>query len=138
MAIYLKIPEGKKFRSIEELLMYGYTQHGGYINYFTTTYKDKECTIQQCHSNASRSFEDLLEICQTYFPSTTKKRLAQMMYRTFERTKFSPTFCDNIDKVVFDIFKTETKFGESMPKFQYNKKGKGQYSFNDILKLATK
>lgn len=138
MAIYLKIPEGKKFRSIEELLMYGFSEVRGDIKYFVTTYLDKECTVQQCHNEASRSFEDLLEICQTYFPSTTKKRLAQMMYRTFERTKFSPTFCGDIDKVVFDLFKQETKFGESMPQFQYNKKGKGQYSFNDILKLTTK
>ncbi len=40
-----------------------------------TSYFDKECTKEQCQENKMRSFDDILELAQTYFPEITPKEV---------------------------------------------------------------
>jgi len=73
MAIYVKF---EKPRTIKEFLIKFYTSKN--FDYSesslgaSNTYSDKECKVLQC-DRRSRSFDELLEILQTYYPSTTPK-----------------------------------------------------------------
>ena len=70
MAIYVNF---EKPETINEFLIKFYNQRSGYgdnMLYAAITYVDKECTQRQCDKSA-RSFDELLEILQTYYPSTT-------------------------------------------------------------------
>lgn len=71
MAIYLKIE--KKPETIEELLLKLFSHvHYKNDNYTTTvpTYSNPECTVLQCERHKFRSFDDIVEIVNTYFPNT--------------------------------------------------------------------
>lgn len=39
------------------------------------TYHDKECSVVQCYENKYRSFDNMLDIINTYYPDTTPKQL---------------------------------------------------------------
>lgn len=87
--IYFKEAQGN---NITELL------NSGFNNFFCETFSDKECTEQQCKI-ARRSFNDLLLICLTYFPKTTKEELAYVLLNNISRLVCF--YCPNIDKLVF-------------------------------------
>lgn len=128
MAIYLNTA-GKEFKDITEIITFGYD--GGYI-YFKPTYSDPECTKLQCHQ-ARRSFSDLLELCQTYFPETTKEQLAYVLLNKVEN--LNVFFCNDIRKFVFESYLHTGICRKS----HYHEKGKiglDNYSLEQIEKLA--
>ena len=43
------------------------------------TYSDVDCSIEQCEAARYRSFEDILECAQTYFPETTEEDLLKLL-----------------------------------------------------------
>lgn len=95
--IYLKTD--KKFKSVQDLLEYGFISRFNAHGYFVITYSDPECTIIQC-SAYRRSFEDLLAIAKTYFPSTTEVRLMNVLKKMLNgQLKFYR--CSSIKKIVF-------------------------------------
>lgn len=152
MSIYLKLPEDKTFDNISELLICGYNE-SRYPYTFVPTFHDVECISPQCHS-ARRSFEDLLAICQTYFPPTTKKELAQTLYKLSHTDnllsnkhnyRICPMWCCTICKLVFttDQYTWEAEFE---PRFKdgINRGGtirtrndivNSPYCYNDIMYL---
>ncbi len=78
MAIYLK--NIKKPKSIRQLLGFLFNNTSGSIYGSTTnvvTYSDIECKTVQCVKGKFRSFDDILEICTTYFPNITVKKVVK-------------------------------------------------------------
>ena len=124
MKIYYR--GGKKAKNIVELIKNGYTSHS-----FVQTYKDSACTEHQCHS-AIRSFLDLYWMCKTYFPKTSKKEVAQAIFKVHKEIGLYVSYCQDIRKIVF------SKSGTNYIELNYysNQKGVGRYSFQDIKELA--
>lgn len=160
MAIYLKVPEGKEFKSVYDLLYFGFTNHpprpnhwdGGPSRYqdykFVKTYNDIDCCSVQCDS-ARRSIEDMLEIAQTYFPKTTLKVLIRTLVKLNSTIGLYPRWCCTITKLVFQLeFCLEKKdlpknnlehyFLQKSTMCEKDKRGKGLYSYNDFIKLTKK
>ena len=68
-------------------------------------FEDDDCyydKIVQCRP-ANRSFLDLVEICQTYFPETTENEVKKALIRACEDENFKlyTIFCDDIEEWVF-------------------------------------
>lgn len=142
--IYLKnLPND--ILNIEDLLSYGFTNYQ-----FAPTFYDKECTLLQCRS-ANRSFEDLLEICKTYFPNTTEVDLAKTLFNLNKKIRLHSLFCIDINKVVFykgydsadllsnyyyEDFDINTEDYEDVLDEEFFTKGDSPYSMADICKLA--
>lgn len=83
MAIYVKFAEEKKPKSIKEFLLIFYTTK--YRNQFqqvyaVETFNDKDCVDLQSN-HIRRSFDDMLELVKTYYPSTTPKILMHNLLR---------------------------------------------------------
>lgn len=139
MQIYLKISKDAAINNIYDLILYGYYGNNGesiYSYKFHRTYKDKECTIEECHP-ARRSFEDLLKICKTYFPNTTEVELALTLEKLRIDKKISCLYCNTINKLVFISHKSsaELSFTCYVHKSEINTKGNGKYCLKDILNL---
>src|SRR5882757_5488634 len=47
-----------------------------------TTFHDKECNLIQCYPGKYRSFEDIFECIQTYYPSITIQKLMHILLTT--------------------------------------------------------
>jgi hypothetical protein len=75
MAIYVKFAEEKKPKTVLEFLKLFYSRSiNSYYCSGQFTYFDKECTnLQDTHSY--RSFDDLLELTQTYYTSIKPVKL---------------------------------------------------------------
>lgn len=131
--IYLKTK--KKFKDIEDLVEYGYKIPNAYG--FKPTFKNKECSIFECHQNAYRSFDGLLEICQTYFPETTDKDLAKLIFKLHKKIGLIPSYCGTIKKIVFEkhIPSKTIDINNNLYLCEYTKKGDGTHSWNMIVKL---
>lgn len=146
LKLYFKEAQQKTVANIEELLILGYVDAEKDHYYgFAPTYFDAECTVQQCKS-ARRSFDDLLIICKTYFPRTTKKHLAKALYKLHTKDIYLSIFiCGDIKKVVFSRVSNYQRFTKYFLRdvdsnrydgmYDPNKKGNGNHSFNDIIKL---
>lgn len=125
--IYLKEPNTN---SLKDLISKGFCKIGGR---FVETYHDEDCNIRQCRE-ANRSFEDLLEISQTYFPETTPKILIDTL-QEIHNTEGGLVcmFCSDIDKPVF------YKYSNTYSLFYYvsdgSKKGNSPYCVNDFKEL---
>lgn len=71
--IYFK--GGNKAKTVEELLLNGFSYPRCSIYKFQPTYKNKNMRGLQC-KGARRSFKDLVAIVKTYFPKATKEQIA--------------------------------------------------------------
>lgn len=132
MKIYFKTR--KKIKNLEELIKNGYTNYSKKT--FRTTYKNSKLTTQECHS-ARRSFEDLLKISRTYFPETTEKELAKLLFKLNEDINLTCSYCNTINKLVFYKSYHYAWQNINIHTTGYeDKKGKGKYSFNMIKELA--
>lgn len=74
----------RKFEDLHDLLKTGFSHQPNQLSNnfgkFPETFHNKECTYFQCHA-ARRSFEDLFDISQTYFPETTEEELAKLLFQ---------------------------------------------------------
>ena len=130
MKIYFEID--KKPRTVKELLKKGFSTLDGR---FKVTYKDSKYKKKQCHS-ARRSFDDLLNICKTYFPRTKEQRLAKVLFQLNKEIGLGCIFCGTISKLVFHKRGMDLKINQSLPGSLNHYRGVGEYSFNMIKKLA--
>ncbi len=77
--LYLKFDKGeKKPKTIQALLqkaLCGSDRIGCYGSFALATYYDKNCNQIQCGPGKNRSFDDILALCKTYFPSATPKKV---------------------------------------------------------------
>lgn len=120
--IYFKNAE--KAKTVNQLLKLGYK-----TALFQETYKDVEYKNIQCKS-ARRSFYDLLEICQTYFPKTTEKTLAKLLTK-----KYFSFYCKTTDLLVFMVFQ-KPGFNRLMSNvYDENYEDSTKLSYNKVLEF---
>lgn len=75
MALYVKFAQEKKPRTVREFLKKYYSiRVDPYVAYGGPTFKNPECTVLHC-SLSYRSFDDLLTLVNTYYPSIKPKKL---------------------------------------------------------------
>lgn len=141
--IYTKL---KKQNTFEEYLKSGWEKYGNgsqYFSLFPLTYEDKEKKIRQCHQ-ARRSFEDLLEIVQTEYPTITEKEVAVFLIDACKRGYLIPSICPTIMKWVFrkSGYSFDTLPGVNFLSYigeeTLDFKGLGKYSMEDIFKIIEK
>lgn len=132
MNIYFRT--NSEINNIYDLLVDGFSTMDGK---FKITYYDLELTSQECHS-ARRSFEDLLSICQTYFPETSEKELAKTLLEINNNIGLYSIYCSDIEKAVFrrnSGAKGKDYFITNFLTKERDEKGRGEYSINEILNL---
>jgi hypothetical protein len=136
MAIYVKFAEEQKPRSINDFLIKFYTQRPSFEQvYAAFTYNDKECTLIQC-DKIRRSFDDLLELVKTYYPSTTEKILISKLLKLKIDGYHSIflTNCSGMYRVRISYFTTKTNqrsFQSIIGVNQYNSKN----SWKELLEM---
>lgn len=142
MALYVKFAEEKKPRTIREFLIKYYTNPVDTSKYASqthahSTYKDKRCT--QLHSrHMRRSFDDLHEIVQTYFPRATPKmvfkRLLKLKHPLY--TNLILTNCDGMMRIRISLYKD----GNNSPSTYYSAvntaKYNSKYSWKDLFEMV--
>lgn len=124
--IYFKY--GDTAESLEDLFRIGFR-----YDFFAETFKDKDLSIQECHS-ARRSFGDLCKIARTYFPDATDEEVAHII-----TTEYSSFFCPGIRKVIF-LKETDKNLGEFHlrcgAEYNANLLGDDGYSYMNIKEKA--
>ena len=70
------------------------------ISFYTykTTYYDEECLNVQCRKSTRRSFNDLIDLCQTYFPNISNDEVLESMLDADINNFY---YCEDIKKIVF-------------------------------------
>lgn len=137
----LYVEEKRENERITTFLKKCYNFKTSYNIVFTRTYFDELCEKQQC-KKGNRSFEDLYAVIKTYYPNCTKKHFAKQIEKLLKKSKIRLLFCPDIQKWVF----MSVNFGGDSKEFKYlydynssrlklNKKGKGEYTYFDILSL---
>lgn len=124
MAIYVKIKRKKYLKDFLKLL-YSHPQTG----YLTCveSYRDKDCTILQCKSGKYRSFEEILEIVNTYYPSITIQKLCKVLFNLKLKYQESDYYfyylnCNKVKKTttLFAIFKCNSDSNQHYSKWTIN------------------
>lgn len=72
-----------------------------YIEQNPATYLSEDCNLKslQCSTGKYRSFQDMLWLCQTYFPDTTDKQLAVVWKNLYDEKIINVIWCYDIEKV---------------------------------------
>jgi hypothetical protein len=83
MALYIKMKIEEKPIKIRKFLKQYYIgiKAHPYLLLGGQTYTDKECTKKHCNLHY-RSFDDLLDLTSTYYPSTTPERMVHYLLTT--------------------------------------------------------
>lgn len=139
--IYLELPYPlvTPIYSFKDLIKWGYSSKADryYLSdNFVSSYYDRELTKLQC-KEARRSFEDLLSICNTYFPPVTEYQLAKHLY-SLNKKYIKLMYCPTIRKIVFKRDDIPRKFElgpGDIRRDKNNFKGNGQYTYNQIMAL---
>jgi hypothetical protein len=71
-----------------------------------TTYHDKECTQVQCPDRKYRSYSDIYEMVQTYFPDTPTKDITHTLITLNFGDEWFPwmTYCDDIENCTMSYY----------------------------------
>lgn len=72
-----------------------------FIHKMPATYYDEECSKLQCSNRRARSFADMLELTQTYFPECTKEHLSFILRNLIDSKVIRSLHCSHIGKIVF-------------------------------------
>ncbi len=109
--------------------------------YGIKTYSDKECTKLQCHSNKFRSFDDILTLTKTYYPSITPKRLmhellisrSSNLVRSNETKYLYMGICSTMQRIRLYY----STFNSHQTQYQFPTKLKlsSKYSWHELLKM---
>lgn len=129
MKIYLKLD--KKPENIIELLYalfsYGIDTSNTVTN--VITYNDEECQEIQCDCRKYRSFDDIFDIVNTYFPETPVEEVFKSMLilnikNTDKKSNLYPWLyrCSTIKRIVFcyNYNKSEQEFSSEKYESKYN------------------
>ena len=96
----------KLYINNEDVLKYRCNLYEFVKNYYKqnqpATYETEDCKLisLQCQKGCNRSFQDMLWLCQTYFPETTAKELAKIWRKLYDEKITEVFFCSDINKVV--------------------------------------
>lgn len=136
MAIYVKFAEIKKPKTVLEFLKLFYsrqidnTQARGHY-----TYSDKECTIIQ-DQNYWRSFDDLLELVQTYYSSIIPVKLMHYLLvlkiklTNGRFTKPHLGLCNGMDRIRYIPYQEICTNGDYLKRIMI----KSKYTWSELLK----
>ena len=133
MAIYLKID---KPNSIEDVLLNLFAFKGHYHT-GVETYFDEACTQVHCDANKWRSFDDIFEIVNTYFPNTdVKEVIHQLLILPLQKSNgidLYPyfVFCNKINMCTLMQYPGLTSCDTSFTQT----KGAGKYAWRELLEL---
>lgn len=135
MAIYVKFAEEKKPKSIKEFLNNLYTKER--VSYYARavdTFTDKNCTQLQS-SHMYRSFDDLLILTKTYYPSITTKKFIKILLNLKIPIPNSDKYyypylgsCSTMGKIRFIPYK-----GKFLDSYQ-TKMPNSKYTWEELLK----
>lgn len=76
--LYIKLD--KKPKTLKELMIQFFSHKGVFGDRRgVATFNDPECQEQHTPVGKYRSFDDVLEVAKTYFPTTTKKKLMKVL-----------------------------------------------------------
>lgn len=131
--IYVK--DGDKSKSVKDLLESNFTHYEYDVYKFRSTYTDRELKNLQCKA-ARRSFPDLFELVKTYFPSTTKRKLAYILLNKIENMR--SFLCPAIKTIVFVVDKDNKISGSKFYRDKENIPDCNGLTFEVIKKLAEK
>lgn len=129
--LYLKIDKAPE--SIKELLsmLYSVDMNNKYIHYkgSAITYSNKGLTTIQCVEKKARSIQDIIRLCQTYFPDVEIKEIFTNLLK-FKNGGFhlAPIYCGTIRKANIN-WSSYTPVMWSFSKYR----GIGDYSWKDVL-----
>lgn len=142
MALYVKFAEEKKPRTIHEFLIKYYTNKTDTSPYASQvhanyTFLDKECT--KLHSgHMRRSFDDLHEIVQTYFPRATPKmvfkRLLKLNHPDFKELIL--TNCDGMMRIRISLYREGQNRPSTYASANSVGKYKSKYSWKDLFEMV--
>lgn len=137
MYLYVKFAQEKKPRTVREFLKKFYHLSDGWCLKGYTTYSDSECKRSQS-SHSYRSFDDLLILVKTYYPSITDKKLIHYLlttdFKLSENIKAYPHLgvCSGMGKIRFIPYKElNVSYDLDIRKRMLNSKN----TWNELLKL---
>lgn len=141
MNIYLKLD--KKPKTIRQLLLklFSAEQPGNSHITAVETYYDKECKHVQCTSPRSRSFDDVLDICKTYFPKTNPKIVFKNLillnpdFKNGEKTQMYFGNCGTINRIKFYYVTNDTKKVSAYTPFNCTNKLGSRFSWQDLTDM---
>jgi len=101
--IYLKAFKNKKPDNIRHVIRELYNCKAEYSDHLyksVETYKDENCKSVECHELRLRSWDDIIEIVQTYFSDASEQEILKQVIETKVGTNsyFTPVNCPNILK----------------------------------------
>lgn len=132
MAIYAKVRDPKNLRDLLKQLFSIFIDDDVSI---IETFYDKEFTRSQCQAGRWRSFDDLLEICETYFPKTTAKELFATLLNLDIHDQYDRQcnlimmHCEGIDRINMIYSADYVKYSEAISLNQYD----SEYSWKDLF-----
>ncbi len=132
MKIYLKLES--KPESIKDLLDKLNSYDKVQIICGVETFEDEECTIQQCPAGKMRSFDDIFDIVNTYFPGTSEKEIVHELIISKKVRKDGMTLvphlstCSTMKRIRFMYYTTDT--GSI-----YEGKYESKYSWGELLAM---
>lgn len=133
MAIYVNF---EKTETLKEFLKKLFSFFSVGLGAITTdrTYLDKELTVIQCYANRRRSFDDLLEIVNTYFPEVTPKELIHelIVFVPENYQDFEPRLgdCSGIERIRITYHRGALKINPFIAE-----KFKSKYSWRELLNM---
>ena len=107
------------------------------------TYSDKECNYEQCHTEANRSFRDLLALVNTYYPNTSVEELFKILLSINIKMvikdvkydfKFNAFFCDDVNLFICYYYQGTITFSSIKTSKEYSEdESEGEYNWYDLL-----
>lgn len=94
------------------------------------TYNRPEPTIANCYASR-RSFGDICDIVNTYFPGTSEKVVAKIMVELLDDDVITGWYCLDVNKWVYFSYDGVKTYDED-----YRDEEGNDISYNDMLKLA--
>jgi len=124
--IYLKT--NKELKTIREILLELYSYNIVSSIKAIQTYKDEHCKSLHCDEGKYRSFDDIIELIQTYIPEAKLEDIIhEMIILYIKQGKYIyPYYCNNIEMSTFHYYPYTV---ENIPEA----KGFSKYSWEEIF-----
>lgn len=136
MKLYVKeIEDGsyEKPMSVRDFLIWYFSGNNTFMSSSKATYKTNKCLRKQCAENKIRSFDDLLALVTTYFPSYNEIKLIKILLTLKVDGKIF--LYDNTKKYVFKNIKLKPQLGycSTMNKIRYILSNNSNLYFDNIV-----
>lgn len=103
-----------------------------FSTYSLNTYSTPSLSVGNCYA-IRRSFSDICDIVNTYFPKTSREDVAKIMVELWKNKIITGWYCTDINKWVYFKYEGVQTYDEDCRDEEGN-----DISYNDMLKLAEK